>query len=842
MKLFTKHKNWIVWIDLCVIVLLAVYVIGFTASLRSSSRQTEIQRIKESMDSMEQKTTLYLEDSCAVVRDWAHLVALRSCDREEILQNLSDLNANPQITIEVIDPETMTGLAIQENGQLCEVDYSKYYYLGLEAESFFENPPETGSYVTSTFNNPANSVQSIAFVAAVPVKTREGTKSCLLMRVEPISVVAEHWETSDVYSGAQVSLVNTDGAYMMRAPMLKNNNFFEFLRSYNDLTYGEIEELQNEIAQADQAGALIYKNAQGRDTLFVYSSKIDGKWFFVGAIEVADLPKSGVQWSLLGVLTAGFLLLIVVNCAYYIAINRQLREGLAQADQANIAKTRFLSSMSHDIRTPMNAIIGMTTVATYNLDDTEMVKECLHKISMAGNLLLTLINDILDMSKIESGKFTLSLRPISLEEEFSNLINIVYPQTREKNIQLDVQLANITQEAILADKLRLSQIWINILSNAIKYTPENGKIHVTMREELLHDNKVRLIYQVADTGIGMSEEYLKRIFEPFTREQDNRVDKIQGSGLGMAITKQMVDLMGGTIQVQSKQGCGSTFTVSLDFECAPGTTQRLKIAPMRVLVLAGPAARPELGRILGELGVQADFAASIQAAAACLKREPYDLLLLDHCPPEMDGVAAAAALQRAAGPLPKAMLCTYDWAEVESAAAAAGIRTAIQRPVFGSTMAKALAALNHTDATADNGAPKNAMADMQGVHLLVAEDNDLNWEVLQELLSIIGVTADRAANGCECVDMLKKAAPGQYAMIFMDVQMPELNGYEATKLIRTMKDTEKASIPIVAMTADAFAEDVAACLKAGMNAHIAKPVAINNIVEEIRKFAIDKRN
>ena len=385
---------------------------------------------------------------------------------------------------------------------------------------------------------------------------------------------------------------------------------------------------------------------------------------------------------------------------------------MVQLEDANKAKTKFLSSMSHDIRTPMNAILGMTTVAQHSLNDPVKVADCLDKVSLTGSHLLTLINDILDISKIESGKFVLSPRPISLKKEIENLLNIEQPHAKAKGVQLVFHADELPQEYLFADPLRLNQIWINILSNAVKYTPAGGRVDATLREIPLPDqpDKVQLLYQVADNGIGMSEEYLKTIFEPFTREKDARIDKIEGSGLGMAITKQMVELMGGTISVQSKQGVGSTFTVTL------------------VLPVTDPPSHPE---------------------------EPD-------------------------------------------------------------------AALPDTFA---------------GMHLLVAEDNDLNWEVLHEMLGFVDVTAARACNGQECVRMLTDAPAGTYDMIFMDIQMPLLNGYEAAQFIREMRDPEKANIPIIAMTADAFAEDIQKAQDAGMNGHISKPIDLELVIAQLRKYA-----
>ena len=710
-----KRKKWsrAVSASFLIVGLMILFVVLFVGELRLKSRNESIRQLTESIDGVGRSARLYLDDACNTTRDWAKLIRRRLRTQDDILSELCDLNSNPLVTVQLIDTDTLKGVATSEGGGsvVMEVSYEKYYDLADDLHAIMTRQSQS-VYVTSFFLNPATRRQSVAFACPVPVTQEDGrVKTMLLLRVEPLSLVQEHWDISDS-TGLQLSLVNVSGAYMLRAPMLKNSNFFEFLRSYNDLTYPELDALQQEIIHDADSGYFIFKNSLGHDTLFIYSSKVRGKWFFVGAIEMADLPKADVQWSLLLVMTAGFVLLILINVRYYSKVNRSLRESLIQADAANVAKTNFLSSMSHDIRTPMNAILGMTEVASCSLDNTALVRDCLARISSSGQLLLTLINDILDISKIESGKFVLTPQPLSLKAELDALMNISRPQAETKHLELHLETRDILHDSVMADKLRLDQIFINILSNAIKYTPEGGRVEVLLRQEALGDEQVKLVYQVRDNGIGMSEAFQKTLFEPFTREQTARVGAIQGSGLGMAITKQMTDLMHGTIQVQSQQGKGSTFTVSLP------------------LTVAAPIEAPQTDA-------------------------PHPAL----------------------------------------------------RP------------------------------DLEGLHLLVAEDNDLNWEVLSEMLSMGHVTADRAADGRQCLQMLQSAPAGTYALIFMDIQMPVMNGYEAAAAIRSLPDPEKAGIPIVAMTADAFAEDVASSQRAGMNGHVSKPISIKMVMNAIQTYA-----
>ena len=722
----TNRRRLLLLGNAVIILALVTYTVLFAITLRQKSLQTAISQVTESIDSLSRRSIVYFDASSRACADWAGYVRQNNWDAETILQTLSELNSNDAVEIQLVDPDTLKGLStssresialtrIQAHESSRSVSYSGYYALGVELQTLDLNDPDS-MIVTSTFTNDITSEQCIAFVRCVPVLQPDGTtKQMYLMRVESLASLQNYWDTQDSASGAQVSFVNAEGEYLFRAPMLKNSNFFDFLMSYNDLTYPELDALQQSVNENPDAGWFIYKNAQGSDTLFAYSSKSYNGWYFVGALETSELVHSALQWQLALVLILGLMALGGMNILYFAQMNKQLRQSMVQLEEANKAKTRFLSSMSHDIRTPMNAILGMTAIAQHNLDDPDKVADCLDKVHLTGSHLLTLINDILDISKIESGKFTLSPRPISLKSEVENLLNIELPQAKAKGVQLNFHADDLPQDALFADPLRLNQIWINILSNAVKYTPAGGRVDATLREIPLPDDPghIKLFYQVSDTGIGMSEEYLKTLFDPFTREQDGRIDKIEGSGLGMAITKQMVDRMGGTISVQSKRNCGSTFTVQL-------------VLP----VTEPPLVQPE-----------------------------------------------------------------------------------------------------------ENAPPADHFA---GMHLLVAEDNDLNWEVLHEMLGFVEVTAARACNGAECVQMLTDAPAGTYDLIFMDIQMPVKNGYEAAEAIRALPDPAKADIPIIAMTADAFAEDVQRALDAGMNGHLAKPIDFELVLVQLRKYARKK--
>ena len=719
-------RHGLLLLNIAIVLVMTIYVAFFVLWLQHDSTQTEIDKVVEAVDSLSRKSVVTLDSSSRAVKDWAYFVRQHDWTAEEVLDNLTLINSDPEIDIQLLDAETLTGWAAPQaaGGARRAVNYGPYYELGLQLNDFSAEAGDDDVLVTSTFTNDRNGEQSIAFVTLAPVRNEDGSHSrMLLLRIEELEKLRQYWDVDHNAAGAQISLVNENGAYLIRSPMLKNSNFYEFLFSYNDLTYPALESIQKQIVNSGEAGWMILKNAQGNDTVFAYSSPSYNNWYFIGAIEKDDLPHTPVQWQLLLSLVVGFALLMAVNIRYYRQTQRQLNQNVKDLQVANEAKTRFLSSMSHDIRTPMNAIVGMTEVAQHHLNDPKRVAECLDKVALTSHHLLTLINDILDISRIESGKFTLSPQPFHLQQEVKNLSNIIAPMAEDKGLHLTLDIRDVTEEYLVGDTLRLNQIWINILSNAVKYTPTGGHVTAIFRQEAIPGDSehFKCIYQVTDDGIGMSEEYLKTVFEPFTREKDGRIDKIEGSGLGMAITRQMVDLMGGTITVQSRQNVGTTFTVTLTLARAPQAAEPMETAP-------APAA------------------------------------------------------------------------DAKSA------------------------------------------AQMESIRLLVAEDNDLNWEVLSELLALHGIAADRAVNGLDCVQQLTAAPSGKYTLVFMDIQMPVMNGYDAARRIRKLDDPAKASIPIVAMTADAFAEDVAAAHEAGMNGHLPKPIDLNLVLAEIQKYTHGKES
>ncbi len=510
-----------------------------------------------------------------------------------------------------------------------------------------------------------------------------------------------------------------------------------------------------------------------------------------------------------------------------------------EAEQANTAKQDFLSSMSHDIRTPMNAIIGMTSLAIDNANNPEQVQDYLRKIALSSKHLLGLINDVLDISKIESGKMALNIEPVSLREVMDCIVNIMQSQVKAKNQQFNAAAYEILSEDVYCDSVRLNQVLINLLGNAVKFTPENGLIQVMVYQEALPEapSRVRTHFLVSDTGIGMSKEYQKVIFESFSREDTTRVQKTEGSGLGMTITKHIVDAMGGAISVRSEQGKGSEFHVVLDLEKAAEREMEAAFPDWNVLVVDGDERLcANTVRILESTGVRAQWCLSAGQAMERIAGGSYQLILLGWKLPDMNGIEAARAIRLNCGESsPALLLSACDWSGMADEAREAGISGFLSKPVFKSTLLDALNAFAGTGFEEADGTEQAVDLVLRGKRILLAEDNELNWEVAKELLSVLELELDWVENGQLCAAKFEESPVGYYDAILMDVRMPVMDGYEATAAIRGMERGD-ADIPIIAMTADAFSEDIQKCLECGMNDHLAKPIDVQAIAYKLKKY------
>ena len=528
-------------------------------------------------------------------------------------------------------------------------------------------------------------------------------------------------------------------------------------------------------------------------------------------------------------------------------LNAKLQVAVEKAESANRAKSTFLSNMSHDIRTPMNAIIGFTTLALSNIDDTDRVKDYLGKTLASSNHLLSLINDVLDMSRIESGKIHLEEVEVNLSDVLHDLKTIVSGQIYAKQLELYMDAMDVTDEDVYCDKTRLNQILLNLLSNAIKFTPAGGTVSVRVRQLA---GKVRgcgqYEFRIKDNGIGMSQEFAQKIFEPFERERTSTVSRIQGTGLGMAITKNIVDMMGGTIEVQTAQGKGTEFTV-----CVPMRAQTEQRPVEKITELEGLKALvvdddfntcDSVTKMLVKVGMRAEWTLSgkeavLRARQSIEMSDAYHAYIIDWRLPDMNGIEVTRQIRSLHDDTPIIILTAYDWSDIEVEAKAAGVTAFCSKPMFMSDLRETLmSALGQKPADAVQRLLPEKNADFKGKHILLVEDNELNREIAQEILREYGFLVDSAENGAVAVEKVSTAAPGSYDLLLMDVQMPIMDGYTATRKIRALDDPARAKLPIIAMTANAFDEDRRNALESGMNGFLSKPIVIDDLVQELHKI------
>lgn len=644
-------------------------------------------------------------------------------------------------------------------------------------------------------------------------------------------------------------IIDTDGDFVVRSGDAYRENYFERMEEQFQTFNGKTaKDYQEELSDAMRRQA-VYADTVSMDgqEIYMYCSPLmsNSDWYLIAAMPNNMLTESirnlDSTRNFVMITSAAAILLAmgVIFILYYRLSRQQMRELVRarnEADSSNAAKSNFLSSMSHEIRTPMNAIIGMTEIAQRNIGDPVRVDDCLKKVRLSSKHLLGLINDVLDMSKIESKKMTLNVAPVSLRDTMDDLVNIIQPQIRAKKQHFDIFIQNIISEGICCDDVRLNQALINILSNAVKYTPEDGKIHINLNQEpsLLGDSYVRTHFTIADTGMGMSPEFLERIWDTFSREENDQVRHIVGTGLGMSITKSLVDLMGGTIDVDSELGKGSTFHIALDLMKTEFTDPaQMKLPEWNVLVVDDDEQLcVSAVSNLEQLGVHGEWTDSgAEAVLMAKKRQDegrdYDFLLVDWKMPGLDGIATIRMLREQAGrQLPVFLMSADDWSEVEDEAEQVHIEGFIAKPLFASRLYECLRKYEDgcVEQTPDMENRQEEIS-FEGRRVLLAEDMEINWEVASEILSCTGMQLEHALDGRECLDMFRKSETGYYDAVLMDIRMPVMDGYEATKAIRALERAD-SGLPVIAMTADAFEGDVQKCLDAGMNDHIAKPLDI----------------
>jgi signal transduction histidine kinase/CheY-like chemotaxis protein len=674
-------------------------------------RESNLDLFNDTNTALANTTSTYLTGESHLCRSWARHLNNNVGSMEEAVDFVRDSIVDSAVMGHVIYKDDLSGLSTRERADQPGNFAVSYSSLGSIFASYKE-----GMNITSSYINPSNGSRSLAFYTGIKLTDpMDPTKQvdAYLLRVVLLNNFKTRWTfPSGSFDHLEVAVIDESGSYIVAGNSFTGASFFGFYESYNPLSEAKMAELKESVTHS--SGYLVMKNSRREDCYVSYSqisTSDNWNWTILTFVPAADILDAHVNWLVVILLAAGLGLLFAFDLAVFLILSKNLKEAAAVASKANKAKTDFLSTMSHDIRTPMNAIVGLTTIAKEEKNNPESTQKALSKIEQASSHLLTLINDILDISKIESGKLVINPLTFSIKELFESLLSVSHSSAEAKNIKLTYREHDLKEDSLCTDKLRLNQIYTNLLSNAIKYTNEGGSVEIDTYEfESEKEGCVKLVFKIKDTGIGMSKEYLEKMYLPFSRATDSRVNAIEGTGLGLAITKQMVDLMGGTIECESELEKGTAFTVAIDIP--------------------------------------------------------------------VDATAKDSSLEEQA---------------IED-------------------------------------------SDLSNVNVLVVEDNEINWEVISTLLEMNGISSERAENGKVALELLEdKKNENRYTIVFMDIQMPVMNGLDATRAIRKLDSDYARNVPIVAMTADAFSENVTECLNAGMNGHIAKPIDINLVLATIRK-------
>ena len=695
----------------------------------------------------------------------------------------------------------------------------------------------------------------LAVTAAYPLKDG-GTSSVLIAGVS-MEYLNEALFLDEEKALMYSHLIAKDGTFVIRNSDAYRDNYFERTEAIIDDENGkDAKEFNRELKEAmekDQDySTVLWTNGQENH---IYCARIsaDMEWYLISVMPSGVLNDtiSGLDEQRFRIVSASFaiifLTLLSILIMYHQLSKKQLREqekSRQEAIRANMAKSDFLSSMSHDIRTPMNAITGMTEIALKNLHDPERIKDYLEKIKLSNKHLLGLINDVLDMSKIESGKMKLNLAPMSLREVMDDIVNIVRPQVRERQQSFDIFIHDIISENVCCDEIRLNQVLLNLVSNALKFTPEKGSVWIYLYQKPSEkgEDYIQTHMVVEDTGIGMSEEFQKKIFDTFERE--DRARSIAGTGLGMAITHSIVTLMGGEILVESEEGKGSKFHVIVDFRKADEMDEEMRLPQWNVLVVDDDEMLCNSAvSNLKELGVNAEWTLDGRQAVEMIeerhnKGEDYKFVLIDWKMPNMNGLQTIREIRKRAGcDMPIFLISAYDWGDLEEEFSTMEIEGFISKPLFKSKLHMNLK--KYVEGTRTEPEETIEQIDFQGKRLLMAEDIDINWEVAYEVFTPVGLILDRAENGKECLETFEASEPGYYEAILMDIRMPVMDGYEATRAIRKL-DREDSDLPIIAMTADAFSDDAQRCFDSGMDAHLTKPLDIQECMRTLKKYLFEK--
>ena len=734
-----------------------------------------------------------------------------------------------------------------------EIQYGSGYYEIFASFTDVNDADNNGLCFAQEFTDPDTKLKCFATYRHVDLVDGDGKKKLYTVLLAiPSQTALSSYNMQSEYAGQSTVLVNGDGYYIIKNSEYRNANFYDYIVNYNGLTLDWKERLQQQVREGAAQGAsvnLYYKNHQGADCVFAVNAMKTG-WYSITCVPLSSfaLQDTSVNYSLVILLL--FLLLFAIDGVAIFVVGRILRYNIGVAERAqkeavnaNKAKSRFLSTMSHELRTPLNAIIGLVSLSGDSIDDPPVLKNYLKKIDISSKLLLQLISDILDVSAIESDKLKLNSGEFDIAKLITSLSAIYYDQCAAKGIEFEVSLKNMTSTGLVGDSVRVNQVLLNFLSNAVKFTPSGGKV-ILRAEQLKREADQALVrFEVADTGCGISDEMLGRLFQPFERANGDAARKYSGSGLGLSIAKNLIELMQGAVGVESAEGAGTCFWAEIPFG-VPADAKRHSysvLGNLRVLaVIHSPDEQAYIGQMLAGFGVEYTLADTGATALALLHayaevETPFDLCMVDWKLSDWNALDTIRKIRADFGDKsPRIMVLAYDIADASARCTEAGAELVFGKPVFPSALYNTLEEIANHHETPHFTVKKGAA--LTGKRVLLVEDNIVNIEIASLLLGKFGLAVEPAENGQLGVERFTSSPDGYYDVILMDVQMPVMNGYEATRAIRRSGHPQAKTIPILAMTADAFAEDVEKSREAGMNEHISKPVVPEMLYNILKSY------
>ncbi len=848
----TIHKDRSLTATGILIVMIAALFIAAYIKISAAMSARSLSRMEEGVNNVIQEVSTKLERDSRILNAAADIIS--TADNFNIDSTLG--------TMEIITPllDTMKVRVLLPDNRILIPGGTVTDVVDSGDISFAEEAP-LGEHISNRVYNLATGAPVLRHY--VPI-IQDGQVAALLYGVTELESLQQSLNVDNIYNArASVYIIDTkNGDFILDTWHKDLGNISQYRsgitsrRTKNGMDW---EAHMDDLLNLKQ-GYVIFRSSASEGWQYMYYAPAGiNQWAI--AVSVPESEAFANVFTVRRIFLIIGLIMAVCVSLYYLWIRRNVRaateraveravlsEKLQKAEAADRAKSVFLSNMSHDIRTPMNAIIGFTTLAQANLDNRERVQEYLKKILSSSNHLLSLINDILDMSRIESGKLNIEEKECSISDIFRDMRNIIQTQMHSKQLSFFMDTVDVIDEDIYCDKLHVNQVLLNLLSNAIKFTPSGGTVALTVRQKPGAPTGYGAYeIRVKDTGIGMSPEFAEHIFEPFERERTSTVSGIQGTGLGMAITKNIVDTMGGTIEVHSEQGKGSEFIINFVFRLQSDSkkVEAVEVLKgMRALVVDDSFSTCDsVTKMLRQIGMRPEWTlhgkeAVLRARQALELGDEYRAFIIDWLLPDLSGLEVVRQIRAAVGDsAPIIIVTAYDWTDFEEEARKAGVTAFCNKPIFLSELRDTLIAasacaedpLNEQEVT-------RTEKDFKGTRLLLVEDNELNREIAVELLTERGFLVETAEDGTVAVDMVKRSAAGYYALVLMDIQMPVMNGYDAARAIRGLSDPDLARIPIVAMTANAFDEDRKRSLESGMNAHVAKPIDMDKLLEVLSQL------